>query len=53
MKYRGRLVLSENMNVQLAYRAENRGALISNFSQTTLTDLFRNWAHAITTRRSA
>lgn len=53
MKHRGRLVLWENINVQLAYRAENRGGLISDFSQTAITGLFHHWMHAVTSARSA
>jgi len=47
MKYQDRLVLWENINVQLAYRAENRGALITNFSPQTMTGLFQNWLHSV------
>ncbi|MDA1054450.1 MAG: hypothetical protein O3C40_28755, partial [Planctomycetota bacterium] len=53
MKYRGRLVLWENINMQLAYRAENRGALIADFSPTTITDLFLHWMDSVTNVRSA
>jgi hypothetical protein len=53
MKYRDRLVLWENINVQLAYRAENRGSLISNFSPKTITGLFHHWMHAVASPRSA
>ena len=53
MKYRGQLVLWENINVQLAYRAENRGSLISDFSQQTMTGLFQYWVHSVTNERSA
>ena len=53
MKHQGRLVLWENINVQLAYRAENRGALISNFSPHTMTRLFHRWVQAVASRRSA
>ena len=48
MKYRGRLVLWENINVQLAYRTENTGRLITNFSPTTMTGLFHHWMHTVT-----
>jgi hypothetical protein len=53
MKYRGRLVLWENINVQLAYRAENRGGLITDFSPTTITGLFHHWMHSVSNLRSA
>jgi hypothetical protein len=53
MRHRGRLVLWENINVQLAYRAENRGALIDNFSPTTISGLFYHWMHTVTRARSA
>ena len=52
MKHRGRLVLWENINVQLAYRAENRGSLIADFSQQTMTGLFRYWTHSVTSMHS-
>ncbi len=53
MKYRGRLVLWENINVQLAYRAENRGGLITDFSPSTITGLFHHWMHSVSNLRSA
>ena len=53
MKHQGRLMLWENINVQLAYRAENRGALISNFSPATITGLFYRWMDSVTSARSA
>lgn len=43
MKHRGRLVLWENINVQLAYRSENRGSLIGNFSPSMISGLFGHW----------
>jgi hypothetical protein len=49
MSYQGRLVLWENINVQLAYRAENRGTMIRNFSAETMTGLFQNWLHSVAT----
>lgn len=53
MKHRGRLVLWENINVQLAYRAENRGALSSNFSPKTMTGLFQSWIHSVESYHTA
>lgn len=53
MKYRGRLVLWENINVQLAYRAENRGRLITDFSPSTITGLFDYWTDSVTDAKSA
>jgi hypothetical protein len=53
MKYEGRLVLWENINVQLAYRAENRGSLITGFSHQTMTGLFEYWMHSMIGMRSA
>lgn len=53
MKHHGRLVLWENINVQLAYRAENRGELIRNFSPTTITRLFGHWVNTVMSSRSA
>ncbi len=52
-KHRDRLVLWENINVQLAYRAENRGALIEDFSPTTIEALFHNWMHPLMNARTA
>ncbi len=42
MKYQGKLVLWENINVQLAYRAENCGPIITDFSPATMSGLFQN-----------
>jgi hypothetical protein len=53
MKYRDRLVLWENINVQLAYRVENRGSLIRNFSSQKMTGLFQYWMHSVARSRSA
>ena len=53
MKHRGRLVLWENINVQLAYRAENRGGLIADFSPATISGLFYHWMRTVTSARSA
>ncbi len=53
MKHRGKLVLWENINVQLAYRAENRGELIDNFSSASIARLFAHWTSAFTKARSA
>ena len=53
MKYRGRLVLWENINVQLAYRVENRGRLITDFSPSTISGLFDYWTDSVTDAKSA
>jgi hypothetical protein len=53
MKHQGRLILWENINVQLAYRAENRGSLIDNFSPDIITGLFGQWMTSVTYSRSA
>jgi hypothetical protein len=53
MKYRGRLVLWENINAQLAYRAENRGALINNFSPGMTTGLFHQWMRFVNESKTA
>ncbi|HUG68311.1 MAG TPA: hypothetical protein VMM76_11200 [Pirellulaceae bacterium] len=53
MKHRDRLVLWENINVQLAYRAENRSGLITDFSPTTISGLFHHWMHSVSNVRSA
>ncbi len=47
MKHRGRLILWENINVQLAYRAENRGSVIDNFSPALITGLFCQWMSSV------
>ena len=52
MKHQSRLILWENINVQLAYRAENRGELIRNFSPTTITRLFGHWVNTVKSSRS-
>ena len=53
MKHQGRLILWENINVQLAYRAENRGSLIENFSPKIISGLFDHWLTEVTYSRSA
>ncbi len=40
-----RLVLWENINVQLAFKTENRGGTIKNF--IPMIGLFRHWSHAL------
>ncbi len=53
MKHQGRLVLWENINLQLAYRAENRNAVIANFSPDAFTGVFSHWLRTVTNKRSA
>lgn len=53
MKHHGKLILWENINVQLAYRAENRGSLIDNFSPAIITGLFGHWMSTLSYSRSA
>ena len=47
MKYQGKLVLWENINVQLAYRAENCGPIITDFSPATMSGLFQTWLNSV------
>lgn len=53
MKHQGRVVLWENINVQLGYRAENRGSLIENFCPEIITGLFDRWIDSVTYSRAA
>ncbi len=53
MKYRGRIVLWENINVQLAYRSENHGVAIPDFSPATISGIFQYWLHSFANARSA
>ncbi len=48
MQHNGRLLLWENINVQLAYRAENRGPIMANFSPQMMTGLFQHWLNSVT-----
>jgi hypothetical protein len=50
MQLGGRLVLWENINVQLAFRTENRAA-ITNFEP--ITGLFQSWGDSLFGRNSA
>ena len=47
VKHRGQLVLWENINLQIAYRAENRGRLIPDFCPKSMTGTFRHWMQSL------
>ena len=51
MTVKDRLILWENINVQLGFRTEHREAEISDIEP--LTDLFRFWSESLTSLRSA
>ncbi len=53
MKHQGQLMLWENINVQLAYREENRGSPISGFSPDMASGLFQYWTRSFSALRSA
>ena len=53
MKHQGQLILWENINVQLAYRAENQEALSGDYSSHSMAGMFENWMHSLSDLRSA
>ena len=51
MKVGSRLVLWENINVQLAFKEENRGAPIRNLMP--MLGIFQQWADSVASWRTA
>lgn len=53
MKYKGRLIFWENINVQLAYRDETQNTMMTDSSWGSMSAMLQNWIHSQTDLRSA